>query len=103
MKRFALLAACFIFMGTALYAQDEMPAASNAPKYPDMQFKVVKDFLKIPSDMPMAEAVGVAINSKGHIFILNRGNYPLLEFTNEGDFVSVFGGGSSIFHFPHSI
>jgi DNA-binding beta-propeller fold protein YncE len=64
---------------------------------------VVQDFLKIPSDMIMAEAVGVAINSKGHIFILNRGNHPLLEFTNEGDFVSSFGEGSPIFHIPHSI
>jgi DNA-binding beta-propeller fold protein YncE len=101
MKRFALLV--LLLMGTVVYAQDEMPAASNAPKYPDMQYKVVKDFLQIPSDMPMAEAVGVAINSKGHIFILNRGNYPLLEFDNEGKFLSVFGGGSPIFHIPHSI
>jgi DNA-binding beta-propeller fold protein YncE len=47
--------------------------------------------------------VGVAINSKGHIFILNRGNHPLLEFTNEGDFVSSFGEGSPVFRRPHSI
>ena len=102
MKRLAILA--LILMGaSSLYAQDEAPAASTS-KYPDMQFKVVKDFFKIPSDMPMAEAVGVAINPKnGHIYILNRGNYPLLEFTNEGDYVGVFGGGSPLFHIPHSI
>ena len=102
MKRLALLA--LILIGaSSLFAQDEMPAASNMPKYPDMQYKVVKDFFNIPSDMPMAEAVGVSVNSKGHIFILNRGNYPLLEFDNEGKFISVFGGGSPLFHTPHSI
>src|ERR1700680_4491769 len=101
MKRFALLA--LLFIGTTVYAQDEMPAASNAPKYPDMQYKVVEDFLQIPSDMPMAEAVGVAINSKGHIFILNRGNHPLLEFNADGSFVTSFGEGSPIFRVPHSI
>jgi hypothetical protein len=104
MKRFALLALLFLAASSFLYAQDEAPAASSTQKYPDMQFKIVKDFFKIPSDMPMAEAVGVAINPKnGHIYILNRGNYPLLEFTNEGDYVGVFGGGSPLFHIPHSI
>ena len=51
----------------------------------------------------MAEAVGVALNSKGHIFILNRGNYPLLEFTPEGKFVRTYGEGSPIFHAAHSV
>jgi hypothetical protein len=64
MKRIVLLV--LFFIGSAVDAQN-MPTASNQPKYPDLQYKVVKDFLKISSDMPMAEAVGVAINSKGHI------------------------------------
>jgi len=71
MKYFALLV-LFLF-GASLSAQE-------IPKAPEIPFRVVDDFLKIPSDMIMAEAVGVAINSKGHIFILNRGNHPLLEF-----------------------
>jgi len=53
--------------------------------------------------MIMAEAVGVAINSKGHIFILNRGNHPVLEFSADGDFIGSFGEGSPIFRVPHSI
>ena len=34
--------------------------------------------------------MGVALNKKGHIFLLNRGNYPLLEFTPDplGDWVA---------------
>ena len=100
MKHFLLVG--LLLAASPLCAQ-EMPRATDASKAPELSFHVVQDFLKIPSDMIMAEAVGVAINSKGHIFILNRGNHPLLEFTNEGDFVSSFGEGSPVFHIPHSI
>src|SRR6267154_3568913 len=94
MKYFALLVA-FLF-GTSLSAQE-------MPKTPEIPFRVVDDFLKIPSDMITAAAVGVAINSKGHIFILNRGNHPVLEFSADGDFIGSFGEGSPIFRVPHSI
>src|ERR1700724_531120 len=100
MKYFMLVG--LLLAATSIGAQD-MPKSQEASKPPALTFHVVQDFLKIPKDMIMAEAVGVAINSKGHIFILNRGNYPLLEFTNEGDYVGVFGGGSPIFQIPHSI
>src|SRR3974390_3073754 len=96
-----VLAVCFSCCLT-LSAQD----ASNAPetpKAPDLKFQVVPDFFKIPSDMIMAEAVGVAINSKGHIFLLNRGNHPMLEFDQEGNFITSFGEGSPLFRIPHSI
>src|SRR5580704_14160043 len=97
-----LMLVAFLLTTVSLRSQD-MPKSSEASKAPELTFHVVKDFLKIPTDMIMAEAVGVAINSKGHIFILNRGNHPLLEFTNEGDFVSSFGEGSPVFRRPHSI
>ncbi len=100
MKRFFLLALFFAIVPVG--AQD-MPEAPKASKAPELSFRVVDDFFKIPTGMIMAEAVGVAINSKGHIFILNRGNHPLLEFTNEGDFVSSFGEDSPVFRIPHSI
>jgi DNA-binding beta-propeller fold protein YncE len=97
-----LILVALLLTAASVGAQD-MPKSSEVSKAPELTFHVVKDFLKIPSDMIMAEAVGVAINSKGHIFILNRGNHPLLEFTTEGDFVSSFGEGSPLFHIPHSI
>ena len=55
MKYFAFLAV--LFLGIPLSAQE-------MPKAPEIPFRIVEDFLKIPSDMIMAEAVGVAINSK---------------------------------------
>jgi hypothetical protein len=100
MKYFMLSVA--LAFGVSLCAQDA-PKSADVPKAPELTFHVVQDFLKIPRDMIMVEAVGVAINSKGHIFILNRGNHPMLEFDQEGNFISAFGEGSPIFHIPHSI
>ncbi|MGH9772921.1 MAG: hypothetical protein ACRD4Q_14695 [Candidatus Acidiferrales bacterium] len=94
MKRIALVIA--FLTGVSLFAQE-------APKAPELPYRVVNDFFQIPTGMFMAEAVGVAINSKGHIFILNRGNHPLLEFLPDGSFVRSLGEGSPLFRVPHSI
>ena len=85
MKRLMVLG--FLLAALPLSAQD-IPKAPEAAKAPELSFRVVPDFFKIPSDMIMAEAVGVAINSKGHIFILNRGNHPILEFDQAGNEIS---------------
>ena len=79
------------------------PKRRNPPRLRKFLSTSSTDFFKIPRNVIMAEAVGVAINSKGHIFILNRGNHPLLEFTADGAFVGSFGEGSPIFRVPHSI
>jgi DNA-binding beta-propeller fold protein YncE len=47
--------------------------------------------------------VGVALNSQRHIFLLNRGNHPLLEFGPDGSFIRSIGEGSTIFHAAHSV
>src|SRR5262249_7827057 len=31
------------------------------------------DFLKLPADLNLGEAAGVAVNSKGHVFVYSRG------------------------------
>jgi len=55
MKYFALLA--LFFLGTSLSAQE-------MPKTPEIPFRVVEDFLKIPSRHDYGRSLGVAINSK---------------------------------------
>ena len=100
MKYLLLLVA---LLATLPVCAQDMSDSQKLARAPEITFRVEKDFFKIPTNMIMAEAVGVAINSKGHIFILNRGNHPLLEFTNEGDFVGSFGEDSPVFRIPHSI
>jgi DNA-binding beta-propeller fold protein YncE len=77
--------------------------AQTAAAAPQLRFHLDEDFFKLPDTIWPSEAVGVALNSKGHIFLLNRGNHPLLEFNPDGSFVRSIGDGSTIFHAAHSV
>ena len=65
--------------------------AAAAASAPQLKFRVDEEFFKLPPNIWPSEAVGVALNSKGHIFLLNRGNHPLLEFAADGSFVQSLG------------
>src|SRR5437588_4614529 len=77
----------FLLVATALSAQQPS----------EIRFQSVPDFLKLPPDLHLGEATGVAVNSKGHIFVFTRGNTTgpaygasaaqLLEFTADGKFL----------------
>ena len=41
---------------------------------PVIPFDSVPNPLKLPANMYFGEASGVSINSKGHVFVLSRGN-----------------------------
>jgi hypothetical protein len=41
---------------------------------PEIEFQSLPNPLKFPADLYLGEAAGVAVNSKGHIFVLSRGN-----------------------------
>jgi hypothetical protein len=68
---------------------------------PELKFKAYVDFLKLPPDLYLGEVSGVAVNSKGHIFVFNRGNTTgpayaaaaaqLLEFASDGKFIREIG------------
>src|SRR6202035_5803918 len=66
MKR--LLLAVFALLSPAALAQQAGP-----PTAPLIPYDSGPNFLKLPTDLNMGEAAGVAVNSKGHIFIFHRG------------------------------
>ena len=43
-----------------------------AQSLPEISFDSAPNFLKLPADIYLGEAAGVAQNSKGHIFVLTR-------------------------------
>jgi hypothetical protein len=49
------------------------PAFAQQP-VPTIAFDSVPNPLKLPANMYFGEASGVSVNSKGHIFVLSRGN-----------------------------
>src|SRR5262249_53967951 len=71
------------------------------------------DALKMPKDMYLGEATGVAVNAQGHIFVLNRGNTSgpayaaaasqLLEFDATGKFVREIGKHLYAWSYGHTV
>jgi len=41
---------------------------------PELRYQSVPDFLKLPPDLYLGEVAGVAVSSKGHVFVFSRGN-----------------------------
>src|SRR6185503_9529292 len=79
------------------------PAKAKATT-PEIPFESVPNFLKMPAGLYMGEAVGVATNSKGHVFVIVRsGETRLFEFDQAGAFVKEFGVGSYGFAFAHAV
>ena len=69
MKNVALIA--LVFTGASLSAvAADLPTGS----VPEIRYDSVADFLKLPPDLHLGEASGVAVNSKKHVFVFSRGN-----------------------------
>src|SRR5260370_17128384 len=72
-----------------------------AQQPPELRFHSVPDFLKLPPEIHLGEVAGVAVNSKGHVFVFSRGNTTgpayaaaaaqLLEFAPDGKFLPEIG------------
>ncbi len=68
---------------------------------PSIAFDSAPNPLRLPHNMYFGEASGVTVNSKGHVFVLSRGNTSgpayaaaatqLLEFDAKGNFVGEMG------------
>src|SRR6202521_3240089 len=89
------------------------PLFAQQSSAPTIRYSAVPDFLKLPPDLSLGEAVGVAVNSKGHIFAFSRGKTPgpayggaaaqLLEFAPDGKFLREIGHNLYAWSFAHSV
>src|SRR3981189_1915763 len=80
---------------------------------PEIRYRSVPDFLKLPTDLYFGEVTGVAVNSKGHIFVFSRGNTTgpaygasaaqLLEFGADGKFVREIGHNLYAWSYAHTV
>jgi streptogramin lyase len=88
-------------------------AAAVAQQPPTIAFQSLPDPLKLPDDIYFGEVTGVAVNSKGHVFVLSRGNTSgpayaaaatqLLEFDANGQFVREIGKHLYAWSFGHTV
>jgi DNA-binding beta-propeller fold protein YncE len=96
MKRFALK---LLFWFAA-----SMLAFAQQPSAPQIAYDADPNPVKLPRDMYLGEVAGVALNSKGHIFVYHRGGHTqLLEFNPDGSFLRTIGNDLYGFVFAHVV
>ena len=77
---------------------------AKAENVPEIPYQSVPNFLKLPANVYLGEGIGVATNSKGHVFVYTRsGDTRLLEFDQNGTFVREIGQGLYGFEFAHAV
>jgi DNA-binding beta-propeller fold protein YncE len=82
-------------------------------RVPEINYRSVPDFLHLPDDLYFGEVAGVAVNSKGHIFVFTRGNTTgpaygassaqLLEFSADGKFLREIGHNLYAWSYAHTV
>jgi hypothetical protein len=98
------LVALLVLFCPPLLAQQQVPVIA---------FDSVPNLLKLPKDMYLGEVSGVAVNSKGHIFVFSRGSTTgpayaaaaaqLLEFAPDGKFIREIGKNLYAWSFAHTV
>jgi hypothetical protein len=96
--------ACF----TAVALGDE-----PGTQVPEIPYESVPNFLKLPPDLYLGEASGVAVNSKKHVFVFSRGNTTgpayaataaqILEFGPDGKYIREIGHNLYAWSFAHTV
>jgi NHL repeat-containing protein len=77
---------------------------AKAENVPEIPYQSVPGFLKLPPNLYLGEGIGVATNSKGHVFVYTRsGDTRLFEFDQSGAFVREIGQGLYGFEFAHAV
>ena len=81
---------------------------------PEIPYDSVANLLKLPPDMHLGEAAGVAVNSKGHIYVYSRGGSSrgpaygntasqILEFDRNGVFLREIGKNLYAWAYAHTV
>jgi len=84
--------------------QAQINARAKARDVPEIPFESVPNFLKFPANLYMGEGIGVATNSKGHVFVYTRSQETrLFEFDPKGNFIREIGEGLYGFAFAHAV
>jgi len=116
MKQFVSAVCALVVAGAAVGLTRAAAAqAQRNTNVPTIPFESSTDFLKTSPDMNFGEVLAVAVNSKGHVVVLNHpgnaasgplyGNAStqLLEFDQTGKFVREIGKGVYGLGYSHSV
>jgi DNA-binding beta-propeller fold protein YncE len=91
-------------MFVLLYLAISLLGSAQEKTVPEIPYESVPNLLKLPTDLYLGEAAGVAVNSKGHIFVYTRSAQTrLFEFDAKGTFVHEIGKNLYGFSFAHVV
>src|SRR5215472_6294571 len=77
---------------------------AKAQNVPEIPFEASASFLKMPPNLYLGEGIGVATNSKGHVFVYTRSQATrLFEFDAKGNYLREIGEGLYGFAFAHAV
>src|SRR5262249_24804178 len=90
------------------------PSALAQQSPTEIRYDSVANLLKLPPDMHLGEVAGVAVNSKGHIYVYSRGGSSrgpaygntasqILEFDRNGVFLREIGKNLYAWSFAHTV
>ena len=89
-----------LLVAPSVFAQSK----AKAENVPEIPYESVPNFLKLPPNLYLGEGIGVATNSKGHVFVYTRSaDTRLFEFDQNGNFVREIGQGLYGFEFAHAV
>src|SRR4026207_2545035 len=81
-----------ILWAAALAAQNGVPA---------LRYRLDPNWPKLPPTRNFKETPGVAAGRWGRVFVIHRGDHPVMEFNADGAFVRSFGDG--LYDQPHAV
>lgn len=61
--------------------------------YGGFEYEYVPDWPQVPDSIRLLECPGVAVDSSDNVFLLTRGEHPLVQFDKDGQFIRSFGHG----------
>lgn len=68
-------------------ANDSKAGLANVENIPALGYAPVPDIFQLPPGMNFGPCSGVAVNSKGHIFVFHRSQHALMEFDPTGAYL----------------
>jgi sugar lactone lactonase YvrE len=103
-----------LFTAAVVFAQGQAGGPNLSPlalatrakvqNVPEIPYESVPNFLKMPPNLYLGEGIGIATNSKGHVFVYTRSQRTrLFEFDQNGTFVREIGEGLYGFVFAHAV
>jgi sugar lactone lactonase YvrE len=97
MKQFIVFCVIVVSLTTPAFAQ-------GGQGVKEIPYESVPNFLKLPPNVYMGEGIGVARDSKGHVYTYTRsGATRLYEFDEKGNFIREISPGNYAFEMAHGV